>query len=170
MEISNNDIRYTKALEGYLKDLGEKSYCYSYLHKKAEALYSKKATKIDLPVIILSTLSGTLSIGNSAIFGVYEKEANMGIGVLSIFVSILNTIGTYFCFSKRAENHRLNHIQYGKLHRFLEIELKLCRKERMNPNDLLKVVREQYERLDEISPLIPQKILNRFQNKYLWYR
>lgn len=169
MEIGQ-DIKWSSVLEGFFKDMGEKAFCYGYLHKKCEAKYSNKRNFIDLPVIVLSTVAGTLSIGNSSIFGEEnEKIANMGIGVLSLFVSVLNTVGTYFSFAKRAEAHRQSSIQYQKLYRFLDIELSLPRKERMRPTDMLKTCRDNYERLSEVSPLIPYDILKSFKRRFRKY-
>ena len=169
MEIGN-DIKWTNILEKFFKDMGEKSYCYSYLHKKAEAEFSYIRNFIDLPVIVLSTIAGTLSIGNSSIFGPEnERQAGLGIGLLSLCVSVLNTCGTYFSFAKRSETHRLSHIQYAKLFRFLSIELSLPRDERMRPNDLLKISRDTFERLAEVSPLIPYKILKTFKKMFKSY-
>lgn len=169
MEISK-DIAWSNILERFFKDMGEKSYCYSYLHKKAEAEFSYIRNFIDLPVIVLSTIAGTLSIGNSSIFGPEnERQAGMGIGLLSLCVSVLNTCGTYFGFAKRSETHRLSHIQYAKLFRFLSIELSLPREERMRPSDLLKISRDTFERLAEVSPLIPHKILNNFKKMFNSY-
>ena len=166
MEISNSDIKWSSEIEMYFKDIGEKSYCYSILHKKSEQKYTKLTTMIDIPVIVLSSVLGTLSIGNSNLFGDNEEDASIYIGVGSIFVSVLNTIGTYFSFSKRAENHRLCALNYNKLYRFLNIEMSLKRDERIHPKDLLKITREQYERLMNDSPLIPVDIINNFKKKY----
>lgn len=169
MEIGKN-IKWSSVLEGFFKDMGEKSFCYGYLHKKCEAKYAGKRNFIDLPVIVLSTVAGTLSIGNSSIFGdENESVASTGIGVLSLFVSVLNTVGTYFSFAKRAEAHRQSSIQYEKLFRFLDIELSLPRVERMSPADLLKVSRDTYERLAEVSPIIPKDILKDFKKKFKKY-
>jgi AraC-like DNA-binding protein len=82
----------------------------------------------------------------------------------------MNTVGTYFAFSKRAEAHRISAIQYSKLYRFLQIELSLPQQERMTPADLLKVSRDNYERLQEISPLIPYNILEHFKEKFKQYK
>jgi hypothetical protein len=169
MEVNKN-IEWSVNLEEYFADLGEKSYCYGYLHKKAEAVYVYRRNFIDLPVIVLSTIVGTLSIGNSSLFGDMEQLAGIVIGCISLFVGVLNTVGTYFGWSKRAENHRLSSIQYNKLYRFISIELSLPRKERMQCADLLKVVRDQYERLQEVSPLIPEGILNDFKDRFKEYK
>lgn len=158
-------------LETYFKRVGEQSQSYHYLHKRSEALYSFRSTFIDLPVIILSTIAGTLSIGSSSLFGTgNERGASVGIGLLSLTVGVLNTIGTYFSWSKRAEAHRISSIEYAKLYRFIQIEMGLPRHERMAPADLLKLVRETYERLTEISPLIPPPVLNEFKLKFRSYQ
>lgn len=166
MEIAKS-VKWSAQLENYFKELGEKCYCYAYLHKKAEGRFAYRRNFIDLPVIIGSTIAGTLSIGNSAVFGEEnERVASMAIGCLSLAVGVLNTIGSYFAWSKRAEAHRLMTIEYSKLFRFISIELSLPREERMLCADLLKVVRENYERLMEISPLIPESILDDFKKRF----
>lgn len=167
----NKEIEWSDNLEEYFKDMGEKSYCYSYLHKRAEQSFAYYRNFIDLPVIILSTIAGTLSIGGKSFWG-EENEANgnVAVGVVSLGVGVLNTIGTYFGFAKRAEAHRLSAIQYGKLYRFLSIELSLPQKERMRPADLLKVSRDNYERLAEVSPLIPYKLLEDFKIRFKDYQ
>lgn len=166
MEVGDKDIKWSSHLEHYFKEMGEKSFCYAYLHKKAEASFSYYRNFIDLPVIVLSTALGTLSIGGESVFGDNEKTASMFVGAGSIFVGVLSTIGTYFGFAKRAEAHRASHIQYSKLYRFLQIELSLPVEERMRASDLLKVSRDNYERLQEVSPLIPHSILKRFKRRF----
>ncbi len=162
-----NEVKWSSNLEEYFKELGEQSQCYSWLHKRCEAKFAYLSNWIDLPVITLSTVAGTLSIGNSSIFGKdNEQLAGMGIGILSLTVSVMNTIGTYFSWSKRTEAHRLSSIEYAKLYRFLSIELSLPRQERMRPNDLLKVGRDTYERLNEVSPLIPKDIIKQFKASF----
>lgn len=166
MDIDKKDIKWSANLEHYFKEMAEKSYCYAYLHKKAEAEFAYKRNFIDLPVIVLSTALGTLSIGGEGLFGKDEQVAGVCVGAGSIFVGILSTIGTYFGFAKRTEAHRISHIQYSKLYRFLQIELSLPVHERMRANDLLKVSRDTYERLAEVAPLIPFKILESFKKKF----
>ena len=104
--------------------------------------------------------AGSLSIGSSSIFGEEnEKLASLGIGVLSLVVGITNTVGSYFSWGKRSETHRISHIEYAKLSRFLRLELTLPRSERMKPAELLKLVRSDWERLAEIAQLYLKKLL-----------
>lgn len=168
MELSKT-IVWSDHLEDYFKSIGEKSYTYALLHKQAEKKYTQRKVYIELPVIVLTSLSGTLSISSSSLFENAEKTASVFIGFLSIFCGILNTVNTYFSYAKRAEGHRISNIEYNKLYRFLEIELKLPRHERMQPSDLLKKTRDDYERLNEISPLIDMEIIEKLKEKFKDY-
>ncbi len=90
----------------------------------------------------------------------------IGVGALSLGIGLLNTVGTYFGWAKRSEAHRMVGLQYAKIHRSILIELALPRNERTNPNDILKMVRDQMERLQETSPQIPDSIIREFQQKF----
>lgn len=57
-------------------------------------------------------------------------------------------------------------IQYGKIHRSVMIELALPRDERINPNDMLKMVRDQMDRLHETAPQIPDTIIEQFRERF----
>lgn len=159
------DVSWSSQLEEYFASTGEKAHCLSWIHKRAEELYARRRTWIDLPVIVISSITGFLSVGSSTMFGDTEL-ASIGLGVASLVVSVLNTTGSYFAWAKRAEGHRISSIQYARLFRFLSIEMALPRDERMSPKDLLKMVKDQYDRLQEISPLIPPEVIKAFQKKF----
>lgn len=166
-EISAN-IQWTDKLEEYLASTGEKAHCLSWVHKRSEQLYSTRRTFIDMPVIIGSSIIGFLNAGSSTMFE-DPKYSSIALGVGSLIVGILNTTGTYFGWAKRAEGHRISAIHYSKLYRFITVELSLPRDERMKPSDFLKYVKDQYDRLQEISPLIPPSIIREFQSKFSKY-
>ena len=94
------------------------------------------------------------------------KLASISLGVASLFVSVLNTAGSYYGWAKRAEGHRISAIHYARLYRAVTVELALPREERMQPHDFLKYVKDQYDRLQEISPLLPTEVINEFQHKF----
>ncbi len=158
-------INWNVRLEEYFASTGEKASCLSWCHKRAEERYSASSIWIDLPVIILGVLNGATSIGSKSLFG-DSDYASIGIGAVALITSILNTIGSYFSWSRRAEAHKISSLQYAKLYRFLSIEMSLPRCERMSPAELLKYVKEQYDRLSEISPLIPPQIVALFKTYF----
>lgn len=158
-------IHWTEMLEEYFASTGEKAHCLSWCHKRAEAMYSNRKTLIDLPVIVISGVTGFLSAGSTSMFS-DPKSSSIALGVASLFVSILNTAGSYYGWAKRAEGHRISAIHYARLYRFISVELALPRDERMQPNDFLKYVKDQYDRLQEISPLLPPEVIHEFQTKF----
>jgi hypothetical protein len=159
------EVTWNARLEEYFASSGEKAHCLSVLHKQSEAYYSRLRNFIDLPVIIGSGIIGFLNAGSSSMFA-DPKVSSIALGVGSLVVGILQTVNTYFNWSRRAEGHRLSSIQYAKLYRFLSIEMSLPREERMAPTLLLKQVRDQYDRLQEVSPLIPDPILRDFKTRF----
>jgi hypothetical protein len=152
-------------LEEYFASTGEKAHCLSWCHKRSEALYGNRSTWIDLPVIVISGVTGFLSAGAPTLFD-NPRMSSVALGVASLFVSILNTAGSYYGWAKRSEGHRISAIHYARLYRFIAVELSLPREERMTPNDFLKYVKDQYDRLQEVSPLIPPIIIREFQRKF----
>lgn len=167
MNYQTDNVDWTKNLEKYFKMLGENSLCLSVLHKDSEAYYSGKAQRIDIPVIIFSTLCGSLTLSAKNIFGEQmENDALKFVGALSLITGIMGTIQSYFNFNRKAENHRISYLQYSKLYRFIKIQMGLPRRQRILPKDLLKIVMENFERLNEISGLIPEVITKKFKKKY----
>ena len=158
-------IHWTEMLEEYFASTGEKAHCLSWCHKQSEAMYSKRKTWIDLPVIVISGVTGFLSAGSTTMFS-DPATSSVALGVASLFVSVLNTAGSYYGWAKRSEGHRISAIHYARLYRFISVELSLPRDERMEPSDFLKYVKDQYDRLQEISPLLPPEVIVDFQKKF----
>ena len=159
-------ITWSDRLEEYFASTGERSNCLSWLHYHSELYYAKRRTFIDLPVIIFSGVIAFLNAASSSLFENDTKMASIALGIGSLVVSILNTIGSYFSWAKRAENHRLSSIAYAKLFRFISVEMNLPRNERIRPNDLLKMVKDRYDQLQETSPAIPLTVVNDFKSRF----
>ena len=165
IELDNTpSIEWNDAIETLIKEQGEKALSYNWLHSRCEKKFSHANNYIALPVIIFSTISGSASIASNQ-FG-DSKYIPIGIGALSIIVGILSTINSYFSWAKRAENHRISALNYSKLYLFISIELSLPREKRMNPRDFIKVIREQIERLGEISPPVADDIISQFRYEF----
>jgi hypothetical protein len=159
------EVQWNPQLEKILAQEAERCLCYSVLHRLCEQRYSKLNNYIALPCIVLSTLAGTASVGSSTLFGT-SPAAPVLIGAVSISVGILNPLGSYFGWARRAEGHKSSYVQYGKLHRFLMIELSLPPAQRMTASDLLKTMRDQIDRLYETSPAVPPEVITVFKAEH----
>lgn len=166
-EIGN--ISWNANIERYFAQTGEKANALSILHKDSESIYSNRRTFIDLPVIVISGVTGFLSVGSSTMFS-DAMATSVALGLASLLVSVLNTVGTYFSWAKRSEQHRISSIQYSRLYRFLSVEMGLPRTERMTPSDLLKYTKEAYDRLQEISPIVPDDVISKYAKRFEKYK
>jgi hypothetical protein len=152
---------WNDSLEALIKSLGEKALSLSWLHNRAEKRYSYLNNYLAIPAIVVSTITGV----GTASWGT-EPGINFLMAGLSIFVSIISTLNSYFAFAKRAEAHRLTAVSYSKLYLQISIELSLPRKKRMSVKEFLKNVSEQVQRLNEISPIIPDIVITDYNVKF----
>jgi len=165
MDDEREGIHWNDQLERLISNEGERALCYFWLHNHAQKHYARLDTCIALPVIVLSTLAGTGSIASESLFK-GSPVASVGIGAISLGVGILNTISSYFGWAKRSEGHKIAAMTYSKMYKFIVIELALPRKERMAAADMLKVIREQTERLSETSPQVPDDTIKAFNVRF----
>ena len=105
-------------------------------------------------------------MGSSSLFAGDTQISSVSIGLVSIIVGILNTIQSYFAFSRKAEAHRIAYLQYSKLFSNVSVELSLPRPERMPPEQVLKTLRDNMERLAETTPTPPTCILDEFNRRF----
>ena len=159
-------VTWNDALEKVIASEGERASGLAWLHTECELYYSKLNTYIALPVICLSAINGFVSGASSLIFGDNTNVSSLGVGGVSLLTALLSTVGSYFAWAKRTEGHRIGSIQYLKLSKFINMEMALSRRERIRAKDMLKMVREQSERLMEISPAIPAKFKQLYNSKF----
>jgi hypothetical protein len=165
MNSDSINIVWNEALELLLGKLGERAEAYSILYQNMEEKYTKLNTRLSLPVIVLSGIVGSASIGSQSLFQGSEW-APIGIGLTSIFVGVLQTINSYFSYGKMTESCRVCKITYKKINREVSLQLSLPRHQRTHAKYLLKYIKNEYDRLLDIQAVIPKDIIEDFNNKY----
>lgn len=159
------DIEWSDRLEHYFASTGERCHGLSWCHKQSEARYSRLRNFTDLPVVILGVVNGSISIGSTSLFG-DSPFASISVGIVALFTAILSTVAAYFKWAQRAEAHRISSLHYAKVYRFINIQMSLPREERMSPADLLRQMKDHFDRLAEISPLIPTEVIAEFKRRF----
>lgn len=160
-------LSWNDQTETLLRSWGDISSCYNWMHDKSFRKYQKKNFKFSLPVIILSTLTGTLNLAlQGYVPAQYMTYAQAGIGGVNIFTGILTTLQNYFRYAENSESHRNASVGWGKLQRNISIELTYDRLSRKDADSFIKVCRMEYDRLLEQSPIILTEIINLFKKKY----
>lgn len=161
---------WTSVQENLIAEWADISSCYRWLHDRAEKNLTNKNNFITIPVIILSTLTGSANFALNSVIPEDNKEAQrwaqFGIGGISILAGILTTLGNYFRYAQNSEANRVAAISWGKFNRLLCVELNLKPEDRHNCQDFLKICRTEQDRLVENSPQISDKIKNEFKRKF----
>jgi len=148
-----------------LKKWGEVASSYRLLHDRAFREFQVKSYGLTIPVIILSTLSGTASFTIQSFPESLQTYVPMVIGGVNICVGIIQTVSQFLRVNELTESHRVASISYGKFSRNIVTELSLPPKERTyNGIDFVQVCRTEMDRLIEQSPIIPMYLLRDFES------
>jgi len=150
-----------------LKKWGEIGSSYRYLHDKAFMYYSKQNFRFALPVIILSTITGTANFAQKSFPESTQDYVPLFIGFLNLTAGLITTVGQFLRVSELLEGHRSASLAYSKFSRNIAVELSLPVKQRTTDGStFIKKCRAEIDRLIEQSPNIPQNILQEFGKKF----
>ena len=152
--------------EELLREWADKAQCYQWLHLQAHDKYRKKNTWFTIPVIVLSTITGTANFAQDRFGDDYKNAVVMGIGSLNIIAGIITTIYQFLKISEYNEAHRVASLSWGKFFRNIKTELSKNPLDRYAPYEMVKMSKEEFDRLVEISPLIPNDIANKFKKAF----
>jgi hypothetical protein len=137
--------------------------CYKWLHTRAHQKYAYMHAWFTIPAIIFSTISGTASFAQASLPPSTQLYAPMVIGSVNILIGIITTIQQYLKISEYNESHRVSAIAWDKFARNIRIELAKHPIERtLDAGHFLKTYREEFDRLMETSPSIPDSVTLEF--------
>lgn len=163
----NNLNGWSKYQEDILKDWAEKAICYKWLNEMSYKHYKSRNMIFAIPIIIISTLSGTANFGMESIFvGPVKQYGNVIIGSMSLVVGVISTLSNFFRFAEYSESHRVSSINWSKFQRLLATELAMDPVHRTIANDFLQSSRAELDRLIEQQPTFPNQIVALFKSKF----
>tara|TARA_R110000796_G_scaffold24911_3_gene70713 strand:- start:431 stop:1123 length:693 start_codon:yes stop_codon:yes gene_type:complete len=158
---------WSDEIEDLLSEWAEVSMCFSYLHNYSTRKYKHKYHHLQIPIIVLSTLTGTANFATDSYVPVdYQHGFSAGVGTLNIACGILGTLLAFLKYAEIYEGHRISALAWSKLSRTIEIELSLQDSKRKPCREFLKVCRSEYDNLLESSPNIDLDIISMFNKKF----
>lgn len=161
--IDSNHIEWTPEHEQILIEWADKAMCYRWLHSKSNNMYSTLNAWYTIPVIIISTVTGTANFAQERVPLKYQSYFVMIVGGFNIMAGIITTIQQFLKITQLNESHRVSSIAWDKFYRNIKIELAKHPSERIDPKQMLKMSKEEFDRLIETSPNIPEKIVQQFK-------
>ena len=161
-----DNVSWTIEHEHILAEWGDKAMCYRWLHAKSNSLYSRLNAYYTIPCIIISTLAGTANFAQTRVPEAYQNLFTMVVGGINILGGIISTIQQFLKSTQLNEAHRVASISWDKFYRNVKIELTKHPNERIHVTHMLKISKEEFDRLMETSPVIPDKIIVAFKRSF----
>ena len=153
--------------EKILKAWGEAAACYRYMHYQAYCSYKNLSMKFTIPLIIVSTITGTANFAQETFPPTVQPFVPSAIGGLNLITAIATTIMQFLKINELMEGHRVASVQYGKVSRTIRLELTLPLSERtQNGTNMIENMRAEYDRLIEQSPNVPKKMIDSFEREF----
>ena len=159
-------IEWTLEHEGILIEWADKAMCFKWLHSKAHEHFSSLNTMYTIPVIVISTLTGTANFAQDRVPLEYQSFFVMTVGGFNILAGIISTIQQFLKISQLNESHRVGGIAWDKFYRNIKIELAKHPHERKDVTKFIDFCKEEFDRLMETSPSIPEEIINEFKKTF----
>lgn len=161
------NISWTSYHEDLLIDWADKAKCYKWLHDKSHKNFKCMNTWFTIPVIILSTATGTANFAQYRLEDPETKSyAPIAIGIVNIFTGILTTIQQFLRINELNESHRVSSIGWDKFYRNIKVELSKHPDEREHVGIITKTSKEEFDRLIETSPDIDGAVVNDFIREF----
>ena len=152
--------------ERVLAEWADKANCYNWLHTKCHEKFHELHIWYTVPVIIMSTLTGTANFAQSKIPIGFQGYATMIIGAVNIAAGIITTVQQFLKINELNEAHRVASIGWDKFYRRIKVELSKKPEERPKVDDFFKSATDEYDRLMETSPSIETDVLKQFEKTF----
>jgi hypothetical protein len=165
-KLIKTDIPWNQEHENILVEWADKAMCYRWLHSKSHLSYANANALFTIPVIIMSTVTGTANFAINRIPDDYQSIATVSIGCVNIIAAILSTIQQFLKITELSEAHRVSSISWDKFYRNIKVELAKEPVERISAGNMLKICKEEFDRLMETSPMIKEKIISQFKDTF----
>jgi len=153
--------------EMILKRWSEIGSSYRFMHDRSYTKFEKQNLRFALPVIIISTVTGTANFAQGSFPPEWNTYVPLFIGFLNLTAGLLTTVAQFLRVSELLEGHRAAAIAYSKFSRNVSVELSLPREERTcGGTEFVTSCRAELDRLIESTPNIPLEIIRAFGKKF----
>jgi hypothetical protein len=167
LEIKNVKRNYwKKEEEDLLQEWCDKAKCYEWMHFKTHEKYKSQNTWFTIPVIVISTITGTANFAQDRVPESARQYVVMAIGSANIIAGVITTIHQYLKIAELNESHKIAYNEWGKLYRNIKTELKKHPFDRENHTLFMKYCKKEFDRLIDTCPSIPKDIVKIFNKKH----
>ena len=157
-------MNWDESVEGLLQKYADESQTAVALHRRSYYSYKKLTTCFNLPVIVLSCLSGSLQFLSKG-YPDIEQYIVTGTASLSILTAIISAVSSYLKLGEQMSRHEQSANQWLLFHNGLKHQLSLRRDKRQDADEFLQECKTQYDRLFEMSPICSSSQIKAIKKK-----
>lgn len=157
---------YHQSIEQLLARYCDEAQVREALHRTAYHHYKRKLTCMQLPIIILSAVSGSVQLLSKS-FVDYESQIVTGTAFLSISVSIISACLSYLKLGELKSKHEVSQVAWQNFNNSLVHQLNLAPEFREDPVEYIHSVRTTYDRLFEISPILNRGFMREIRKRVM---
>ena len=157
--------------EHFLKVIAERSQSREIMHLNAHRQLKKQCAYFKIPTIFISLICGAAQASQSSIESLINNESfdpwiPMILGLLSLFVSMLNSVSSYLQVESRCQQNLSSSVSFGKLSRTICKEVGMHPSERsLNGRDALIQYNREFDQLLESAPTLSRTIEKKFSKR-----
>ena len=155
---------WKKTDENLLEEWADHGKSFRWMHDQSRLKFWKRNIQFQVPVIILSTLTGAANFAQERVAPEYQGYYAITVGFFNIIAGIIAPIQTFLKVSESLEGHRVASVAWGKYYHNVKTELQKEPEDREDVVDFMKYAQMEYEKLVEQSPPIPPVIVDRLKS------
>jgi len=161
-----NAASWSKEQEMILKIWAEKAAGYRWLHEHSARHYRRLNNRFVYPQIVISTLAGVGGFGTTSSGEQHLNYLGYVIAGMNIFTALMSSFQKFIMAAEKSETHATIARQFAAYYRNISLELSLNPRDRTECLELCRTCRHEYDRLMNVAPSVPQKIINQFKKKF----
>jgi hypothetical protein len=134
------------------------------LHRKSYYSYKTLTTCFNLPIIVLSALSGSFQFLSKG-YPDIEQYIVTGTASVSILTAVISAVSSYLKLGESKSKHEQSANAWLLFYNELKHQLSLRRDLRQDPMEFLTTCKTQYDRLFELSPICSASMITAIKKK-----
>ena len=152
------------SVEGLLQKYCDEAQTREALHRRSYYSYKKLTTCFNLPVIVLSCLSGSLQFLSKG-YPDIEQYIVTGTASLSILTAVISAVSSYLKLGESKSKHEQSANAWLLFHNEVKHQLSLHRNKRQDAEEFLQNCKTSYDRLFELSPICSSEMITAIKKK-----
>ena len=139
--------------ENLLKDWAEKARYYAWMHNEAGRLFNALNNRLSIPLIVISTLSGSanFTMVNNNGSSLYKTWFPIVMGTIGLLTAILSALIKVLRTAELTSEHEAFFKAYNALSRNIALELSLPPSQRRSPQESCNLYRYDFDNDGKIS-------------------